>query len=506
MKAGSGIDVLIVGGGVGGLLVGALLAQKEGARVLIVEREDRVGGRLIHFQGENIHKPDDYLIPMARRTGWLARSEPALPTMIGQGLLRGYSFEAGWHGLLGGARSRICHILEALGEPVEIVPYGGFAYWDEGKLHSVIGRGPFPWMSEEDFNEMHRIAGEIYRMSPDQARTYNHVSLMDWLKQRTENEKVIEFFDITGAFLVGLNSASEVSAGEYILTTRYVTSAGLHLASGSVGTAGEPGLVQIAYNLSDIIASNGGEIRLNQKVKRILVEDDRAVGVMVEGKEGDEEIRAPKIVCNVPVQVAVNSRLIPVEHLPEGFVEKAKNLVSVGGVCPMFGLSREILEVPGMHMTRIYPDSDAFPGGIVFGYISHSLLVEGRAPEGKQLIEVWMGFSTQELRSLRETGKVDMLCDVTMDFMKENHPGFEASLEWALFPVIDFVLSVAPTPEQVWERMPAPICPGIEGLYFVGDAVRNYAQYTEGVAHGALLCAGSITGKDYLQLVPEYQR
>jgi prolycopene isomerase len=88
-----------------------------------------------------------------------------------------------------------------------------------------------------------------------------------------------------------------------------------------------------------------------------------------------------------------------------------------------------------------------------------------------------------------------------------RHPGFEEALEWSLYPAFDFVVSVAPTPEQAWDAMLDPKCPGLDGLYFVGDSAKNYGGFMDGVAFGALYAATAISGTDYLeQILPAYQR
>ena len=45
-------DVVIIGAGAAGLTVGAVLAAKDGKRVLVVESEEEIGGRLASFVGE----------------------------------------------------------------------------------------------------------------------------------------------------------------------------------------------------------------------------------------------------------------------------------------------------------------------------------------------------------------------------------------------------------------------------------------------------------------------
>jgi phytoene dehydrogenase-like protein len=43
-------DALIIGAGLGGLITGAILAKLEGMKVLILEREDVIGGRIFTFE------------------------------------------------------------------------------------------------------------------------------------------------------------------------------------------------------------------------------------------------------------------------------------------------------------------------------------------------------------------------------------------------------------------------------------------------------------------------
>ena len=46
-------DAIVIGAGVGGLSAGALLA-KEGRKTLVIEKEDRVGGRALTLNGEEV--------------------------------------------------------------------------------------------------------------------------------------------------------------------------------------------------------------------------------------------------------------------------------------------------------------------------------------------------------------------------------------------------------------------------------------------------------------------
>ena len=495
-------DVIVIGAGLGGLSTGAVLAQKEGKRVLVVEREGGIGGRAHHFNGNLLETEEDYLGPLAASTGFLVESEPSLPEILEKKLLEGYSFELGMHDIVNGAHSRMCHVLESLGVPVEIVPLKACGFWADGELHE-LKRGSFPWMDDQSYGEMRGILGPMLRMSIDEVRTYYRESLYEYLIERTQNEKVLEFFDILGAFTVGMNSSRELSAGEFILITRMPMAAGLHFADGTLGQMGGESFMQIAHNLASIITMEGGEVRTSFPVAQIVVEDGRAVGVQLAGS--GEVITAPVVISNVPIPLTID-RLLPADVVPTEFVDHVRSLRSSGAVTPIFGLSKSVVDIPGMLMAKVLVDDPSLPGGIVLGYEAHSLFVDGKAPTGKEIIECWVGLDTHQLRDLRESGKLSLVTAAIRKFLTEQHPGFGEALEWALYPAFDFVVSVAPTPEQAWDSMLDPACPGVDGLFFVGDSVKNYGGFMDGVAFTSLLTASAVSGNDYLKILPDYQR
>ncbi|WCT05777.1 phytoene desaturase family protein [Rhodococcus qingshengii] len=494
-------DAVVIGAGLGGLSVAALLAQKEGKRVLVVERENGIGGRIHHYKGDDIRTVDDYLGPLQASTGWLVHSEPKLEQLIDGGLLSGYSFELGMHDIVNGAHSRMCHILESLGVPVEIVPLKACGFWNDGTLFE-LQRGSFPWMTGESYSDLRKILSGMLRMPVDEVRNHYRESLRDYVEARTSDATVLDFFNILGAFTVGMNSARELSAGEFMLITRMPMAAGLHFADGTLGQMGGDSFMEMAHNLAGIVTAAGGEVRTGQAVSSIVVDQGKTTGVIVDG----HEVRATTVISNVPISLALD-QLLPAAAVPADFANKVKNLRSSGAFVPIFGLSKSVIDIPGMLMAHIPIDDPAFPDGIVLGYEAHSLFVDGKAPDGKEIIECWVGLDTQQLRTLKETGKIQLAVDAVRSFFSTQHPGFDEALEWALYPAFDFVVSVAPTPEQAWDSMLDPQCPGIDGLFFVGDSVKNYGGFMDGVAYGALLCASEVTGRDYLQeILPEYQR
>jgi len=502
MSSPQDFDVIVIGAGLGGLSTAAILARKECRRVLVLEKQPTPGGRMHHYRGSDILSPEDYLRPLEVATGHLTHSVPDLQTMIDSKLLHGYGFELGMHDIVNGAHSRMCHILEFLDAPVVIVPLNACGYWHNGVLHP-LERGRFPWMEVEDYTEMKQLLVEMLRMPVEQVRENHRISLRDYLDRRTTNSEVLDFFDILGGFTVGMNSARELSAGEFILATRMPMAAGLHFADGTLGQMGGQSFMQMAHNLIGIVTDGGGELRTGAAAATVLIDDGVTRGVRL---ADGTEITAPVVIVNVPAKFAVRS-LIPAEHLPRDLVDRINGFRSGGAYTPIFGLSRSVIDIPGMLFTKIPVDDPDFPDGILLGYEAHSLFVDSKAPDGKEIIDCWVGLATTQIRELRENGKFGLLADAVTGFFSDRHPGFAEALEWALFPAFEAVTSVSPTPEQAWDAMLDPACPGVEGLFFVGDSVKNYGGFMDGVAYGALLCANAVTGKDYLeQVLPAYQR
>jgi len=368
-------------------------------------------------------------------------------------------------------------------------------------------RGDFPWMERDAYREMRTIIGEMLKMPLEEVLDHYRESLHDYLVARTDNAKVLEFFDILGGFTVGMNSARDLSAGEFILITRMPMAAGLHFADGTLGQMGGDSFMAIADSLAGVIKDGGGEVRTGWRVTRLRVANGAVEGVEARTLAGElVTLDAPVVVSNVPIPLTLD-RLVRPGDLPPDFVRRVKQLKSSGAFTPIFGLSRSVIEIPGMLMGKVPVDHPGLPAGVVLGYEAHSLFIEGKAPTGKEIIECWTGFETAHLLELRDSGGLDVLADAIFEFMKANHDGFADALEWALFPAFEYVVNVAPTPDQAWDAMLDPACPGVDGLYFVGDSVKNYGGFMDGVAYTSLLCTDAITGGGYLeQILPPYQR
>ena len=151
-------DAIIVGSGVGGLGTAAILAAKEGKKVLVLEKESFIGGRILSFYGKDnevwiIDKPYEYkdFTKALGSTGtWITHAQPDFETLVKKGGFNGYIMDGG-HGLFWGDKGRITFLLKWLGKPIYMKVNKGFGIVDnkdQTKWYQVEHGQPYPWMSD----------------------------------------------------------------------------------------------------------------------------------------------------------------------------------------------------------------------------------------------------------------------------------------------------------------------------------------------------------------------
>lgn len=93
---------------------------------------------------------------------------------------------------------------------------------------------------------------------------------------------------------------------------------GLALPAGGMGALSEA--------MAASARASGVEIRTGARVQRVLIEDDRAVGVAL---EGGEQLKADRVISNAdPKQTFL--KLVSPDHLDTGFIRQVRNLRSRG--------------------------------------------------------------------------------------------------------------------------------------------------------------------------------
>lgn len=310
-------DAIIIGGGFGGLSCGSLLA-KNGFKVLLIERNEAVGGLCSSYQK------------------------------------KGYQFSYGAEDIGGiGERGPITYLLSELGmnESTLFVP-NSHTFFDgknavkvdqkrDGFENALVQVYPkeetsirkFFAKAKEVFNEGYdaemikrwgimvppELAAEV--MPPSWAKEYpkTHKNLLEW-SEKTYQDVLDEYFtnpDLKIALCMfvpylGTVPISTPASTVILHTFDYFFYGGYQ----AIGTP-----QKFAEELASYIKSHGGTILLDHHVDEILVNRGGVTGVQV----GEKTFSAPIIVCNVNARNTYEEMIKP-EALPSNFLEELRTL------------------------------------------------------------------------------------------------------------------------------------------------------------------------------------
>jgi phytoene dehydrogenase-like protein len=307
-------DAIVIGAGHNGLTNAAYLA-KAGLNVVLLEKNDFIGGASCT---QELHD------------GWKYSSYSYVCSMMRQAIHR--DLDLARHGLL-------------------IVPYLGtvnfgdkderlFSYHNEEAAFLELKRH-----SPRDADAMHRFQADLTRYAqlirktlmrtPPDPTSFRPRDIKEllffarefWNLGEKEIYEYVRFFTISAAeflddyFESDLVKAAMASAG--IIGTYILLHHVMGDVDGSIGAWGLPrgGMGAISDSLAGALQQHGGELRTSAGVQQVLVENRKAVGVVL---ENGDEIRAGIVVSNLDAKRTF-TRIMDKNDLPEGIYEKACN-------------------------------------------------------------------------------------------------------------------------------------------------------------------------------------
>jgi monoamine oxidase len=501
-------DIIVVGCGIAGSLVGAILSNMERKKVLILEASPQIGGRATSFRGESIRDADEFRKTLALSAhSWISdRTEPDLPTLIKKKVLNGFVLEAGGRGAWYTNRGRVSQALALFNKASIFYSNKGFVWYDHDWKPYIVGRREkYGWMSDKDYAEMVKVHKQKFQVHTiADAEKLDHITLKDWVEGITESELAQEFHYAMGTFQTIINDPALNAAGENLKVFLQVQETGVHITNGSWGFAGAPGHRFITEGFAAAVKEADSDIVTGARVKEVIINNGRTYGVVAEIEGKTTEIKSPVVVCTVPPKVLL--KILPENLLPPDFVKLTKKIIHTSMVAGQFGMTKPLstfceLKVDPRsfyHTSMLIPESEGlFRGNVPLDIVSCSTMAPTTAPEGKHLAGMASSILAEEAHDKK---KVDIVIDRMLKFADTAFPGWRESLEFMFFTVGDTCI-LWRHPEDEWVDVK---CPTIEGLYFAGDTYgkRLNEGGIEGAAHSAFICAGAITGKDYLQLLP----
>ena len=500
-------DVVIVGGGIGGLVTGALLAKLDRRRVLVLEKERTVGGRVTSFGGPfGSYSADEYRRALYGAAAVrLVHCEPDLERIVEDNkIFEKFVLDPGWHLVTGAHRNRYSMLADALGKKIPVIPQVGL-YIDRDGAFVELADMTTDW-PEESRREHRRVAKERMLISMADSARYDHIDLVSYLESVTDDQRVRDYYSWLGRFLLALNDARDCSAGEFIRTNNMPIAAGLHLSRG--GGSGEVagGFKVIADTFAEVLLENGGEIRTGAEVDEVLIDGHQATGVRL---ADGETIDADTVVVNVPLDIV--GRLLPLDSFPGELRGRIDGIHSATGVTGFIGVDR-LLEPnapAGVFVVDPLPGAPEIKGGgAVIGFEQTTGLDSSRRlhPDAEHYIQTWIVVSAGEPDEAHDDHLVEQLVAAQLAWFRDRYPEFDDAYRWSIFGVADRIYGVSPEPGMIGDRRAPVAHPLVRDLFFTGDTVAQTDLGTNGAVHGAILCANAISGRDFLPLLPDYLR
>jgi prolycopene isomerase len=289
-------DVVVIGAGYGGAAAAALLAD-QGKRVALVDRTPRAGGKTqtLHrdgcrfemFGAVGIPALDSLFHELVERLGIGDRVEMFLP----EGKIAAVHYqppEGGWRTLR--------TALQQTGTEEELA-----------ELARVFGT------DEAGITRLGEFYMHILGLTDEELDALDDVGFLDFLTPFDLPPGLASQILATCnmLFVVGVD---RLAASEALLVLR-------NMVLGGSGRFHRGGFAKVAEVCADLVAERGGVWLPSTPVRRILVEDGRAVGVATD----KGELRAPVVISNAGIQPTV-LELVGAEHFPADYVEKVSDL------------------------------------------------------------------------------------------------------------------------------------------------------------------------------------
>lgn len=448
-------DVVIVGGGPGGLAVGCLLA-KEGISSAIIEKAPALGGRYrsIDFHGCRVDSATHYLVSLSGSIEKTASYEYF--SSLGIPLEQKY---VPW--TMG---------LVTRESPGQVKHFEMDPKLGAGNFFEFFAFATGVEMGDESKQEIMRVVQLCTDMSQEECRSLVNICFGDWLDRYVEEP-------IAKAVMEGMGPVigapvSQVNFGFVANAWRTFLDAGAPMPwypkNGTLES-------EMIAPLEKYYTDHGGQVITNRTVRNITIEDGKARGVVAHDRHSRfmmEEYGATVVICAIPIFEAVAKNVLGREYLTEDWAESIRRCAAMAGpdLSGFFLLREDVVPRDGYGWRHIFDNDYGIPTYV--GDLTLGSFINAVEPPGKQLITSMVP-GTSELNPFGLTGemaKVRQAHARWKESVEKGFPGFNEAIEYEGMNLqlnfTRYAYAVVPTEIDIQS-------PNIKGLYFAGDSIRS---------------------------------
>ena len=457
-------DVIVVGAGLGGLSCAASLA-KAGKRVLLVERQDGVGGFAHAFRrGPYIFDPAVHFTVLGQRGEFLHMMLSILGVedqveFLEMDLFAGVEFPDGRFDIPVGLDAAI----DAMGACAPEAANSIRAFFEVAAefTEQSMAQGPRVPLKDLEATEGQYPLLFKYRMS----------TLDEVLDEFVSDPKARAMCGIAWPY-VGTPPA-RVSFATYSANMVAV------MSKGPVSCKG--GFQSLADAFASAIRLHGGDITLSSPVTKILVEDGRAAGVEI---EGGRRVRADVVVSNADASCTFE-QLVGEEHLPEAFMRRLRRMKPAPSAVALYAATRADPAAAGLphemlinhHWDHAKSWTDVTEGRLGGLWVAFPTIMDpSLAPEGEHLV-ILTSLAQYDIGEPWAEAK-PRFTEMLMDEAERILPGFREGLthaEVATPLTLERYTGVQRGAIYGWDNTPAQSVPKrlsqqtpLPGLYLAG--------------------------------------
>ena len=454
-------DVVVVGAGLGGLLTAAILGRR-GKKVLLLEREADVGGRLRSVE------VDGYVLDAGAYLWPNLHLDRALEAAAAQ--YRGSNIPV----------TRVLRVFVDGGNGAELpFPWPG------------IDAEPFATAAQATLRaDAATFAGlcalweRLAKLSDAEVAALRHVPLREGLPRFTRDPALTEAFR-RNVMLFGSIDPDSASMAECIGLRRRPVGGPMPRPE-SPGDNAIGGVRALPQALREACLAAGVTIACGWEVERIMVRNGAAVGVEARPAQRwfGETIEAGAVVCNAPAWQAFS--LVPAAAFSPEFVADVRACDVVGGVIaaafafdglPTLRATGPVDDFPGW--TRLLIGADARFGG---GMVWTTLHAPRNAPFGQHVLQAMRLSSHADLADAARVAEIHAAFRRMLDQMYADvDTRLLRQWTWTTRDGSEYMIHSA--------RRPPVRAPGIANLYFVGETTDVPAIQMDAAALSALTAA-----------------